>query len=106
MPWSGRPARIEVARHDGEVGGDPAVRQRDAGQRPAPASAELSPGTTVDRDAGGDAGQPLLSAAAEDERVAALEPDDPLAGARALDEHVVDLVLASGCAGAPTCRSR
>ena len=58
-----------------------------------PASAELSPGTTVTGTPAADAGQPLLAAAAEDERVAALEPHHPLAGARAVDQHRVDLVL-------------
>ena len=39
------------------------------------------------------AGLPLLAAAAEDERVAALEPDDPLAGPGVLDEQLVDALL-------------
>ena len=43
------------------------------------ASAELMPGHHRHRHAGRDAGEELLAAAAEDERVAALEPDHPLA---------------------------
>ncbi len=45
-------------------------------------------------DAGVQAGEELLAAAAEDEVVAALEPDDVLAGLGVLDEELVDLVLA------------
>ena len=58
------------------------------------------------RHAGLGAGQPLLPAAAEDERVAALEPHDVRALPGAVDQHGVDLVLASGCGGGRTCRSR
>ena len=47
-------------------------------------------------DPGVGAGQQLLSATAEDERVPALEPDDVAAGLRVLDEQPVDLVLVGG----------
>ena len=64
------------------------------------------PGNDRHRHSGGNAGEPLLAAAAEHERVAALQAHHPLAGQRPLDDDRVDLVLASGCADAPTCRSR
>ena len=50
-------------------------------------------GNHLDRDARRHAGLEFLHAAAEDERVAALEPDHPAAGARVLDEQRVDLLL-------------
>jgi hypothetical protein len=49
-------------------------------------------------DAGVGAGQELLTTAAEDERVPALEPDDVAPLLRVLDQEPVDLVLISGAA--------
>ena len=57
----------------------PWVRLRWVSGMPASAGAaiaELTPGIDRDRDAGLGAGLPLLAAAAEDEVVAALQPDD------------------------------
>ena len=69
----------QVAGDDGEVVGDPAVGDRDAGRRRAPTSGRRQPGDDGDRHAGLAAGEQLLVAAAEDEVVAALEADHPLA---------------------------
>ena len=57
------------------------------------ATALVTPGHDLDGDARGEAGQGLLAAAAEHERVAALEPHDAAAGLGVLDEQPVDLVL-------------
>ena len=53
----------------------------------------LMPGTTSNVDAGSGAGERLLAAATEHERVAALEPHDLLAGPGVLDHQPLDLVL-------------
>ena len=53
----------------------------------------VTPGTTSNVDPGRGQRLRLLAAAAEDERVAALEPDDAAPGARALDHQRLDLLL-------------
>jgi hypothetical protein len=88
----GRPAGIEVTGDHGEVGGQAAVRQRDAGRGRA-GGRRGQPGDDGHRHPGCHAREPLLATPAEHERVAALQPDDALAGQRALDEHRVDLNL-------------
>ncbi len=50
-------------------------------------------GYDLERHAGPDAGQRFFAAAAEHERVAALEPDHALAGQRPGDDELVDLRL-------------
>ncbi len=84
--------RVLVPGDEGDRGGVVAVGDRDAG-------------VGGGGDAGGDAGDDLeldpgdaqrlalLAAAAEDEGVAALEPDDALAGSRRLDQPGADLLL-------------
>ena len=84
--------RVLVAGDEGDRGGVVAVGDRDA---------RVGGG----RDAGGDAGHDLeldpglaqrfalLAAAAEDERVAALQPHHALAGPRRLDQPLADLLL-------------
>ena len=71
---------------------EPAVGHRDADE-PRHADRAGHAGHDLDRDARRDAGLELLHAAAEDERVAALEPRHPLAGQRVLDQQRVDLLL-------------
>ena len=51
------------------------------------------PGHDLEGDLGGDERLGLLAAAAEDERVAALQPHDARPGAGAVDEQVLDLAL-------------
>ena len=68
-------------RHAEPAGG--ALRGRDAGHH-------------LDRDAGRAAGGDLLAGAAEDHRVAALEPHHAPAGAGERDHQGVDLVLPAG----------
>ena len=63
------------------------------------AKAEVTPGTTSKGMTGGDQRLGLLSAAPEDERVAAFEPDDRPSLAGVLDDEGVDLVLASKLTG-------
>ena len=58
------------------------------------ATALVTPGTTRTVDPGGSAGQDLLAASAEHERVAALQPDDDLTAPRPLDHQLLDPVLA------------
>ena len=53
-------------------------------------------GDDLERDAGGGQRLGLLAAAAEDERVAALEPDDAAPRLRALDHQRLDLRLGVG----------
>ena len=53
-------------------------------------------GHDLDWNAGGAAGRDLLAGAAEDHRVAALEPHHPLAGPGERDHQRVDLVLLAG----------
>ena len=76
----------------GEVVRDAAVGDRDAGQG-GDGDRAGQPRDHGDRYAGLPAGHDLLVAAAEDEAVAALEPDHPLAGPRPVDEDPVDLLL-------------
>ena len=52
----------------------------------AAATAEVTPGTDFERNAGGDQRQRLFPAPAEHERVAALEPDDAAAAAGGADQ--------------------
>ena len=56
------------------------------------ASAELDARHDLERDAGGDQRQRLFPAAAEHERVAALQPHDALAAARGANHQLVDHV--------------
>ena len=70
------------------------------------ATALRDAGHDLDGDAGGDAGERLLAAAAEHERVAALEADDAPPGARVLDEQPVDLVLGERVVRRRSCRRR
>ena len=60
---------------------------------PGTAIALVTPGTTSTGDPGRDAGLHLLHPAAEDVRVAALEPDHDPPGPCVLDEQPVDLLL-------------
>src|SRR5437667_168960 len=78
LPVHGR-ARVrgvEMGGHDREVLGDAPVGDRDPGAgRDGHRAGD--PRHDLERDPGPDAGQRLLAAAAEDERVAALEPYHP-----------------------------
>jgi hypothetical protein len=56
-----------------------------------------------DRQAGGRAGLPFLTTAAEDKGVAALEPYHGLAGRGVLNEDLVDLLLRGGGASRDLC---
>ena len=87
-----RMTRRQVPRDDDELVGQPAVGDRDAGQR-GDGDRAGDAGDHLDGDARGHAGLELLHAAAEHERIAALEPHDPLAGERVLDQQRVDLLL-------------
>ena len=87
-----RVARRQVAGDDDELVGEAAVGHRDAGQR-RDGDRAGDAGDHLDRDARGHARLELLHAAAEDERVAALEPHHPPAGQRVLDQQRVDLLL-------------
>ena len=53
----------------------------------------MTPGTISNSTPASRSTQRLLAAAAEHQRVAALEPHDPLPGAAVLDEQPVDLLL-------------
>ena len=72
---------IFVAGDDGERRREPAVRHRDARVR-GRGDGRRDAGDDLERDAGGGQRLRLLAAAAEDERVAALQPHDALARAR------------------------
>ena len=85
----------QVAGHDGELVGDPAVGHRDPGDAPVPRPGWAARGSRVTGTPGLAARQHLLEAAAEHEVVAALEPHHPLAGPGAVDEHPVDLAPAA-----------
>ena len=65
--------------------GDPCIGRAPRGRGDA--------GHHLERNAEGREGLDLLPAAAEDERIAALEPQHPLAGEREPGEEIVDLVL-------------
>ena len=67
------------------------VTGRPGGGRHADRAADA--GNHRHRHAGPQAGEHLLAAAAEDERVTALEPDHELPARRVRDERLVDLVL-------------
>ena len=88
-------ARGQVAGDDDELVGEPAVGHRDAGD-PGDGDRAGDAGDDLHRDVGGRAREELLHAAAEDERVPALEPDDEPARARVPDERRVDLLLRHG----------
>ena len=60
------------------------------------ANAELTPGHHLDVDTGPTQGLGLLAAAAEHERVPALQPHHPASGPGPVDEEVVDLGLQAG----------
>ena len=72
--------------------------------RPASAaqpSAAVMPGTTTTGTPAARRCFELLAAAAEHERIAALEPHDALAGARRFDQAAIDLILADAALPAP-----
>jgi hypothetical protein len=86
------PVEALVPRHHGELLGEPALCHRDPsggryGDRAGHARHDF------DRHAGLPARVDLLPAAAQDERVAALEPDDVVTGPSLLDQDLVDLGL-------------
>ncbi len=82
-----------MARDDGELLGDSAVRDRDACEF-GPSNGGRHSGDDPHRDALLRAGEPLFAAPPEHERVAALEPDDIRPAQRVLDQQLVDAVLA------------
>ncbi len=84
--------RVDMTGHDRDVLGDPAVGDRDAGQRRHRRRAGHSRDDLAGHP-GGRAGQRLLAAATEDERVAALEAHHPQAASGAFHDHLVDLLL-------------
>ena len=87
-----RVVRWDVAGDDHGLVGHSAVGQRDPGQRRHRERAG-HPGHHGHRDTGLDTGLDLLPAAAEDERVATLEPDHEPPGPGMLDQSLVDRLL-------------
>ena len=85
----------DMTRDHGEPLGQIAVGERDAGQRRG-GDRRGDSGEDGDRDTGLGTGLPLLTAAAEDEAVAALEPDDRPSGPGVLDQQRVDRLLRGG----------
>ena len=84
--------RVLVAGDDGEVGRDAAVGHRDA-RVGGGADGAGDPGDHLEGDAGGGQRLRLLAAAAEHERVTALQPHDAAGGPAPVDQHLVDLLL-------------
>jgi hypothetical protein len=78
--------------HHGEAGSDSAVGKRDARVRRNRGRRGHS-GHDLERDSSVGAGKRLFSAAAEDERIAALQTNDDRTGSRVGDEQRVDLLL-------------
>ena len=95
--------RVLVAGDHGEVRRHAAVGDRDAGVRRRPDGAGDA-GDDLERDPGGGQGLGLLAAAAEHERIAALEAHDAAGATPGLDEHLVDLLL--GEVDLPGCLAR
>ena len=77
---------------DEERAGEAAVRDRNPAQGGTGYGCAHA-GNDLDGHAGCGERQCFLAAAAEDERVAALEPHDPLAAERAPDHHALDRLL-------------
>lgn len=84
--------RRDVARHDGEVVVQPAVRERQSGEGRR-GRRRGHPGHDGDGHPGGLARPDLLEPAPEDERVPALEPDHAESRACPLDHELVDPLL-------------
>ncbi len=84
--------RVFVAGHDRHARRHAAMRHRDARVRGGGDRARDA-GHDLERDAGRDARLGFLAAAAEHERVAALQPHDRLAREPTRDQHLVDLFL-------------
>ena len=84
--------RVFVTGDDRDVGREPAVGHRDAGVRGRGDRARDA-GHDLERHARRDERLGFFAAAAEHERVAALQPHDGRAGAPALDEQPVDVGL-------------
>ena len=95
---AGRVLGVEVTGDDADVLGVAAGRHRDAGVRRGRDRAGDA-GHDLEGDPGVDERLGLLAAAAEHERVAALEPHHPPARLRVLDQLRVDLLLARRRAG-------
>src|SRR5947209_2346924 len=95
---SASPARVVTTRRSSARLAFPTIKAGVAPSRPAPRKGRGHARDDVAGDAGRPAGFQLLAAAAEDERVAALQPHhlQPLAGEG--HQHPVDLVLAVGMA--------
>ena len=83
---------VLVARDDREMGCDVAVRHRNTGIRRR-ADGTRDSRHDLERDTRVGQRLELLAPAPEDERIAALEPDDGRAGGAARNEQRVDLVL-------------
>ena len=81
-----------MARDHDEGRGQAAVGHRDAGEGGG-GHGGRDAGDDLERDAGRGQGQGLLAAAAEDERIAALEAHHALAAARGADHQRVDRLL-------------
>ncbi len=88
-----RPVEVEAVVLLGVAGDEAdAVRQAAMGQRNAGVGAAAGrrgdAGDDLEGDAGGGQSLRLLAAAAEGERIAALQPDDPAAAARQADQQL------------------
>src|SRR5207237_2889371 len=83
---------LGMAGDDEESGSQAAVRDRNPAQGGTGYGCAHA-GNDLDGYAGCGECQRFLSAAAEDERVAALEPYDPLAAERSPDHHALDRLL-------------
>ena len=82
-----------MAGHDHEAGGEAAVSDGDAGQGRGRHRGRDA-GNDLEGDAGGDEGEGLFAAAAEHERIAALQSDDALATLGRPHHQAVDRLLA------------
>ena len=87
-----RLGRILVAGHDRDLGRHAALRDGDS-RVGGDGVGRRDPGDDLESHPGGRQRQRLLAAAAEDERIAALEADDRAQTASELDQQRVDLVL-------------
>ena len=94
-----------MAGHERDLRRDAAVGDRDAGRRRARPTIAETPGTTSNGTPGLGERERLLAAAAEDERVAALEPHDLEPAPPELDEQRVQLRLRRASRGISSASS-
>ena len=97
--------RVLVAGHERDRAGAVAVRHRDPRVRGG-GDARGHPGHDLERDPGRAQRLGLLAAAAEHERIAALQPHDLAPGGAVLDQQPLDLAPAASTGRRPPCRRR